>query len=212
MYNFVFDRKSLILLLSGVTVGGGLLFFAGLLVGVSWGLPVGGQAVARPLPVRQVASAPPPQPCPPVVAAAPRERELPEPGPAPFVEEEPAPAEPEPLPVRDEPAPQPPQIAAYIPPPAEPEPAPVSEPVSEPVRKGRYALQIGAFSKAENSEVVLRDLESRGYDAYVVRLKGTRRTLHAVRVGSYQKRGEALQAASEFEQREKIAAIVQPAG
>ena len=43
MYNFVFDRKSMVLLLSGVTVGGSLLFFAGLLVGVSWGLPVGGQ-------------------------------------------------------------------------------------------------------------------------------------------------------------------------
>ncbi len=59
---------------------------------------------------------------------------------------------------------------------------------------------------------MLRDLESRGYEAYVVRLKGTRRTLHAVRVGRFEKRGEALRAASEFEQREKIAAIVQPAG
>ncbi len=68
MYNFLFDRKSLILLVVGLTLGGGMLFFAGVLVGVYWSLPNGTtlQAAALPrpalLPARESApaTAPPP--------------------------------------------------------------------------------------------------------------------------------------------------------
>jgi cell division septation protein DedD len=80
MYNFLFDRKSLILLVVGLTLGGGMLFFAGVLVGVYWSLPNGTtlQAAALPrpalLPTREVApaTAPPPAvPDPSPVAMAP---------------------------------------------------------------------------------------------------------------------------------------------
>jgi cell division septation protein DedD len=68
MYNFLFDRKSLILLVVGLTLGGGMLFFAGVLVGVYWSLPNGTtlQASAPPRPAllsaREIApaAAPPP--------------------------------------------------------------------------------------------------------------------------------------------------------
>jgi DedD protein len=68
MYNFLFDRKSLALVLCGLALGGGMLFFAGVLVGVYWSLPYGTtiQAAApprpAPLPAREIAptAAPPP--------------------------------------------------------------------------------------------------------------------------------------------------------
>ncbi len=68
MYNFLFDRKSLVLVLCGLALGGGMLFFAGVLVGVYWSLPNGTtiQAAApprpAPLPAREIApiAAPPP--------------------------------------------------------------------------------------------------------------------------------------------------------
>jgi cell division septation protein DedD len=68
MYNFLFDRKSLALVLCGLALGGGMLFFAGVLVGVYWSLPDGTtiQAAApprpAPLPAREITptAAPPP--------------------------------------------------------------------------------------------------------------------------------------------------------
>jgi DedD protein len=88
MYNFLFDRKSLVLLLVGLGLGGGMLFFAGVLVGVYWSLPNGttlqASVPARPAslaasPAREIAPAmapPPAAPEPSPVAMSP------EPGPA----------------------------------------------------------------------------------------------------------------------------------
>jgi cell division septation protein DedD len=88
MYNFLFDRKSLILLLVGLTLGGGMLFFAGVLVGVYWSLPNGTtlQAAALPRPalfpareIAPVAAPPPAVPDPSPVALAPVAPEPPAP-------------------------------------------------------------------------------------------------------------------------------------
>jgi cell division septation protein DedD len=74
-------------------------------------------------------------------------------------------------------------------------------------------VQVGAFRRQESSEQVARDLESRGYQTYVESLTNARGSLlHTVRFGRYADRKEAAQAASEFRARERMAAIVQPAG
>lgn len=199
MFSFVFDKKSLTLLLAGLLIAGGLLFFAGLLVGVSQGLPTGtAVAYVRPVPAKQ-------QPCPePIVPKL-----SPEPAPAPAAPlvEEPAP---EPQIAEEEPSPPVPAIEK-----PEPEPRPVlaayHEP--EPVAEGRFSVQVGAFRSKENTEVVIRELESRGYQPYVVeRTTAKRRVLHTVRIGRYADRGEALRAAAEFRNREKMSAIVERAG
>src|SRR5262249_12995588 len=81
MYNFLFDRKSLTLLPCGLVVGGGLLFFSGVLVGVYWSLPYGteiqatapipptSRPVPRPIPARPPSAAPPPAAVPEPAAA-----------------------------------------------------------------------------------------------------------------------------------------------
>jgi cell division septation protein DedD len=181
MFNFVFDRKSFALLITGLTLAGGLLFFAGLLVGVNFGLPTGSQVVYTP----------------PVLAKDP----CPEPQPA--------------APVRPAPEPPPQVVRQEPPPPVEEEPPPVqtaslSQPEPEPAETGPYSVQIGAFRSKENSDAVVRDLESRGYDPFVVPLTTRRRSvLHTVRIGRYTTREEALQAASDLREREKLDTIIQ---
>jgi hypothetical protein len=69
MYTFLFDKKSLVLLLTGMTVAGGLLFFGGVLVGVQWGLPLG--SYTAPAPVVRTASLPAERPCKPEPEDAP---------------------------------------------------------------------------------------------------------------------------------------------
>ncbi len=190
MFNFVFDKRSFTLLLAGLTMAGGLLFFAGLLVGVNWGLPSGSQAVYTPPPV-PVKNEPCPEPQP--AAPAPLRVE-PAPEPPPQVAEEPPP------PVLEEPRIQ--TAALRVPAPLEP-----VEPVEE---AGRYTIQVGAFRSKENSEAAVRDLESRGYDPFVVPMTTRKRNvLHTVRIGRYPTRQEALQAAADLRDREKLDTIIQ---
>jgi cell division septation protein DedD len=186
MYNFLFDKKSLILLLSGLGLAGLLLFFAGLLVGVQVGLPTS----ASYTPPR------PPAAKPPAKAALPEDRPC-----TPCAELAVAPPEPEPVP---EPEPAPPVEEA---PPVQVASLPSPEPMTDD--EAAFTLQVGAFRKSENSDRVIRDLASRGYQPYVVAQRGSRsRVLHTVRVGRYTDRGEAQKAAAELRQREGIAAVV----
>jgi DedD protein len=194
MFNFVFDKRSLTLLLAGLTVAGGLLFFAGLLVGVNLGLPAHQEAAYVPRPLPAIAAKFEPRPCP--EPAVPVQKPAPQPA---------APA-PEP-----EPSPEP--IAEQEPPPPLPEPAakpapPRIVPASYQKASGKFSVQVGAFSQKENADAVMRDLESRGYQPYVVEMPGSRKVLHGVRIGRYADRAEALRAASEFREREKMSAIV----
>lgn len=183
MFNFVFDKKSFTLLIALMTMAGGLLFFAGLLVGVNWGLPAPSQIVYSPPAV------PVSNPCP-----------------------EPQPAAPAPVPVRREPAPQPQVVEEELPPPPVREEPPVrtmTASLRQPVQ-GPYSVQVGAFRSQENSEEAMRDLESRGYEPYVVPLTTRKRNvLHTVRIGRYATRQEAEQAAAELREREQLDTIIQ---
>jgi cell division septation protein DedD len=80
-----------------------------------------------------------------------------------------------------------------------------------PDRPGRYSLQIGAFREAKNSEKAIQELQTKGYEPYVIEQKG-RSILQTVRIGRYADRAEALRAASDFRRREGLEAIVRPIG
>jgi cell division septation protein DedD len=200
MYNFLFDRKSLILLLAGMGTAGGLIFCGGLLTGLQINLPPETLAVAAPAPAPRPAALPAERPCTPESPAAPA-AEPPQPSTDELWASTDIPQE-EPEPIQE-------------PEPAFEEPAPVAQPAvmktaaAAPSPTDGYSLQVGAFRKAANSEKVLQDLRSRGYEPYVIEERG-RSLLRTVRVGRYADRREALRAASEFERSEGMDVIVRP--
>lgn len=210
MYNFLFDKKSLVLVLSGMAMAGSLLFFGGVLVGVQWGLPMGGYTA--PAPMTRRAALPAERPCKPEPEAA-------VPMPAAPMQAAPEPAAPEPVepeprlfasvaPARLESRP----VEKAVQEPEAPAPAPLPEPAfAAGGAGGRYSLQIGAFKQAANSEKVIQALQSRGYEPYVIEEK-RRSLLRTVRIGRYADRTEALRAASDFRRREGMEAIVRPLG
>jgi cell division septation protein DedD len=171
MYNFLFDKKTLMLLLAGLGLSGALLFFAGLLVGVQVGLPPASGAVAvqpprdRPEPLAEPAPvfAPAECPCEPgVQTAALRVEPCPEPEP---VEAPPERSVPAPVPVeKREPA-----VVAAVPVP-EPEPAvpvlasfpspepeqPETKPEAEPAAEVLLVAQVEEKGLAEAQPAVMR--------------------------------------------------------
>jgi cell division septation protein DedD len=214
MYNFLFDKKTLILLLAGLGLAGALLFFAGLLVGVQVGLPPASGAVAVRAPQRREppakpapASMPADCVCPPAAETVVVARMEPCPEPA---TEEPRAVEPVPVPVEE------PAVVASLPvpePAVEVEPEPVEETVAEEIQPAAFSIQVGAFRSPENSAKALEELRNRGYEPYVVELPGSHnRVLHTVRVGRYANRDEALRAAADFRRREGMAAVVERVG
>ena len=233
MYTFLFDKKSLVLLLAGAAVLGGVLFFSGVLIGVQWGLPLPGTPAAAPSPAPRKAAVPAGlRPCrPESVPFAP----APEPAAAPELRAEAAPL-PAPPEVRPAPAPQSlpveslareaqdtQETLARTEPEAAPAPttaepimaAPATAMASAPPAVsagetgGRYSLQVGAFREAKNSEKVIQDLQARGYTPYIVEQRG-RSVLQTVRVGRYAGRAEAARAAVDFRRRVGMSAIVRP--
>jgi len=209
MYTFLFDKKSLVLLLTGMTVAGGLLFFGGVLVGGQWGLPFETSPVVMPAPAPRQAALPKEVPCKPEpeatpVPAAPEPSPAPEPKPQTFASAVPPQQKSQETsaPAFEEPRPEPAEAL-----PAVPEPEPTVALASS--QEGRYSLQIGAFRRAENSEKVIQALQSKGYEPYVIEQRG-RSILKTVRIGRYADRSEALKAAADFRKREGMTAIVRP--
>jgi cell division septation protein DedD len=222
IYNFQLHRITLILIVALLGVGGGLLFFSGLLVGVSWQLPpaAAGGAVAAAPPISDAPEAFRQEvvlPAAPAVAA-----------PAAPKFELAVPAAPSTLPVGSAPAPLSPE-AVTIPgeaPPAAP-PAPLAEKTAaappaiaaapaDPLRGLRpeqpqqgFALQVGAFSQAENTQKLLQELAARGFEPYVVRTATSgSRQVESVRLGHFASRNEAAAAGSELARAEGIRAFV----
>jgi cell division septation protein DedD len=226
IYNFQLHRITLILIVALLGVGGGLLFFSGLLVGVSWQLPPAapGGAVAAAAPTSDAPEAFRQEvvlPAAPAVAA-PAAPKIGTAVPA-------VPAAPSTLPAGSAPAPLSPE-AVTIPgeaPPAAAPPAPLAEkrtaaapamaaaPV-DPLRGLRpeqpqqgFALQVGAFSQAENTQKLLQELAARGFEPYVVRTATSgSRQVESVRLGHFASRNEAAAAGSELARAEGIRAFV----
>lgn len=212
IYNFQLHRITLILIVALLGVGGGLLFFSGLLVGVSWQLPPaapgGGVAVAAP-----VSDVP---------EAVRREVVLPTAPPAPSVPQ--APAIPIVAPTAGGAVPAPLSPEAVVIPGAPEEPPPAAPPAvaaapplpADPLRGLRpeqpqqgFALQVGAFSQAENTQKLLQELAARGFEPYVVRTASSgSRQVESVRLGHFGSRSEAAAAGSELARAEGIRAFV----
>ena len=225
IYNFQLHRITLILIVALLGVGGGLLFFSGLLVGVSWQLPPaapgGGVASAAPMAdapeaVRQEVVLPAAAPA----AAVPLDRTdwtdrtdrttLP-------LGTVPAPLSPEAVtvpPAAVPPAAVPPAAVppAAVPPAVAAAPAPPADPLRglrpEQPQQG-FALQVGAFSQAENTQKLLQELAARGFEPYVVRTASSgSRQVESVRLGHFGSRSEAAAAGSELARAEGIRAFV----
>ena len=72
----------------------------------------------------------------------------------------------------------------------------------------KYSIQIGAFSVPSNAYALRDRLKSKGYDAFIQELKGTKRTLLAVKVGSFKNREEAKSFAERMKKKDKIDYVI----
>lgn len=244
IYHFLIDRRTLAgLVLAGVLIGG-LLFFAGLLVGLHHSFePEPVQTATTPASVAPTsvfpASVAPTTPTPSATVSAPmRPATLPS-TPQPTVRVPTTPQHRAPSvrppsaqprssavslqvaatssgrsPTGDgetpasetEPA-APVETAAVAEPPPPPEPRWVEpEPIPLPEV---YSVQVGAYREQRYLEAAMEDLEERGYSPYTVHITGAGGLVfQTVRIGRYRSRDEAIRAASEFEHRENMMALV----
>ncbi len=200
MYTFLFDRRSMTLLLTGATLAAVLVFASGFLLGLWVNLP------------RSPVAAP-------EFAALSGGWQPTVDGGAAAVVEEPVPAEDEAA-GADEPAPPPPAVRSVpveAPPAASTEavfPAPAAErparddPPAEPALPV-FSVQVASFLVRSRAEVFAEDLRERGWEPYIVETTfPSGRPVITVRVGSYDRFEEARRAARTFEARENVATTV----
>ncbi len=90
---------------------------------------------------------------------------------------------------------QPPEAAAAAPAEAPPAVASAADgagaPVADPPRSGAFAVQVGSFGNRENADRLTRELQSKGFPAYVEDPDGAGRGLARVRVGPVATRDDA---------------------
>jgi len=214
MYAFLFDKRSLILVGAALLLAGLLLFGAGLAVGAHLGLDrlewsAAVQEVRTELPSPKPAAPPShPEPAPPAKPSPPPPGPPP-PNPEPATPAEPEPPAPSPPPPNPEPAtPAEPSSPPSSPSPSlpNPEPAPPpadSSPVQDPEEDvgeettpaGGFLIQVGAYQYQANAERRVDELESHGYRPYVEVTRDDRGALYAVRIGHYESRDLAEEAA-----------------
>lgn len=215
MYTFEIHRVTLLALIGLVVALSGLTFFAGVVVGASWTMrelgktiqpmPIDRPAVDADLPepgktiVPLAAAAEPEVPAPPASAATPPASAVAPPASAP-----------------------PPEPAAFDPGGAGESAAPASaaapagrdEPVADddpipPVDLSAFAVQLGAFLSEENADALLAEIQSRGYEPYIHRMRtNDGRPLHSVRIGRYAERKDAWDAAQRFTDKENLPASI----
>lgn len=84
----------------------------------------------------------------------------------------------------------------------------VREASPAPVRKGGWAVQVGAFGSTSSARKLVADLQTGGYEAYVAPLSRNGKTLHRVRVGPEPSRADAEKTAARLKSRGLPAAVV----
>ena len=140
--------------------------------------------------------------------------------PAPVVQTQPLPATPAPDPApapKPEPKPEPKPVAK----PVEPKPEPKTEPKAEPKTEPRtpaapaasgvgFAVQLGAFGKAEDANALRDKVRSAGFSAFVEQVRTDKGVLHRVRVGPVASRAEADQLKAQVASRVGVAGMVRP--
>jgi cell division septation protein DedD len=197
-YEFTFERRTLVRIVGGVAVLNLLVFSAGLFTGLSViGLPdLVKQQDAKPAEVQTGFYMPPAETAPEAANA--------ETVPTVAVAEE------------DMPATETNEVAAAdkavspdggVDPDAPALPAEV-EVAADP---SRYALQVGAFLSSNNADVLLRELAEKGYTPYIFTAPDSKgRPWHLVRIGKFSDRLKASSAASDFQSKERMTALVRP--
>ena len=185
------DQKAVWWSALGLVLGGGLIFLAGLVVGVSLGGPALLAEGGTP-PTPELAA---PDPGPPGLAST-----------APSVPPEELAALP------DASATSPPVLSVS---PRDPGPeavvAEAGQPAGEPedTALSPFSLQVGAYLMQENLDRALADLEKKGLEARVVEITDSRGTiLSSIRVGTYGDRSAAEQAADQLRQKKGLEVLV----
>ncbi|MDX1496738.1 MAG: SPOR domain-containing protein [Salinisphaeraceae bacterium] len=78
-------------------------------------------------------------------------------------------------------------------------PEPIVEDTPKAMPSGGWMVQVGSYSKQENAESIRKQLAAKGYRVYVSTAQVNGTTYHRVRVGPYQAKAEAGNAASKLE-------------
>jgi DedD protein len=113
----------------------------------------------------------------------------------------------QPEPVHSEPANPVVEPPTATPPPARPTASPLASSGAAPT-SGRWAVQIGSFSKEATAERVAKQLRDRGQSAFVMPVKSGGATLYRVRIGPLKDRASAEAALRDVKSSAPGAAIV----
>jgi cell division septation protein DedD len=193
-YDFLFDKKSAILIVTGCVAVGLLLFFAGYIVGLDRGqnqptvqashVPQNGRA-AKNEPEKELT---------PVVTektAAPPEKTVREKGPGPSAANV--------LENKSSEAPADAKLSS------------AKEGDAKDKDKTTFSLQLGAFQTEENALKLRDNLKSKGYPVFLFRVPDEEGHLwHMVRMGHYADKKEATKEAAKMTGKEQISAWVRP--
>lgn len=120
--------------------------------------------------------------------------------------ETPKPATETPAPVAQATAPP----AAALPAPiASPEPAPVAAPMAAPKpERGSFAVQLGSFGSKDNADRLVRDMNAKGFHAFLAPITSGGRELYRVRVGPTRDRAAAEALAAQLRRIGQTGSIV----
>jgi len=216
MYDFSLDRKTLVFITVCCLVVGGLLFFAGTIVGLDRGSHETQARMEKEFSARLAAAkaAAPPEEAqsqPDDSGMAMSESPDPDPAPGPAERSSDSPSRPQLFPVAA--TMRSPAITSEENSASEAEDAVAEEEAdadSEPADD--YSLQIGAFRSQDNAVRLRDDLKARGYAVYLLRTVDERgNEWHTVRLGHYRDRAEASGEAAAFSGETQLAAVVRPA-
>jgi cell division septation protein DedD len=96
----------------------------------------------------------------------------------------------------------------------EPAPAPPEATASpaEPIKEGRYAVQVGAFGVRANADALAEDLRARGYEPLIIAAQNRRGDwLEHVHLSVHADEAGARAVAEAFSRSEQLTAVVVPA-
>ncbi len=95
--------------------------------------------------------------------------------------------------------------------PASPEPAkPVAVPAAPAASSVGFAVQLGAFGKAEDANALRDKVRAAGFSAFVEQVRTDKGTLHRVRVGPVANRAEAENLKAQVASKVGVAGMVRP--
>ena len=86
--------------------------------------------------------------------------------------------------------------------------APAPKPETKPAGKIIYHVQLGAFKNSANADSLAKQLQGKGYDAFVQKETKDKEAIHRVLIGKYENAKEASKMAKDISTKEKIKTAV----